>query len=99
MIKKLLYILGLLILIGTASADWSIQDSTGTYNGTVQFNNDGTGTALINNVYNINFDYNIGQDDTITATYLWYRVSLIYNSTGDYIYSPEVSGIELIRST
>ena len=97
MITKLLYILGLLILIGTASA-WEINDQSGQgYTGNVTFNADGTGVATINNYPPIDFTYTIDADQNINCSYMFYKISLDYNATGNYIYSPQISGITLIQ--
>lgn len=97
-IKKgiLVLFVALIFICGAASA-WEISDAQNRYNGTVTFFDNGTGEAYINNVYNINFNYNIGDNDTITATYLWYSLPLYYNATGDYIYSPDIANVTLIR--
>ena len=95
--KKILFALGMLLLIGCASA-WQINDQSGHgFVGNVTFYEGGHGVAVISGYPEIDFNWVVNGDNNVDVSYLFYKVTLKYNATGDNLYSPEVANITLIR--
>ena len=93
--KKLLILLIICLLVGSASA-WTINDERGRTSGTVDFYGDGTGIVNASGYPLIEFQW-YQNGEMIRATYLFYGVNIYYNATTDELYSPDVSGVVLKR--
>jgi hypothetical protein len=95
--KKILFALGMLLLIGCASA-WQINDQSGHgFVGNVTFYEGGHGVAVISGYPEIDFNWVVNSDNNVDVSYLFYKVTLKYNATGDNLYSPGIENITLIR--
>ena len=73
--KKLMVLIGILLLVGLSSA-MTIQGSD--YTGTIEFHENGVGTAFVDGFPPTMFQWNWVKDDLYEARYLWYRVDFTY---------------------
>jgi hypothetical protein len=87
----------LLLLVSAASA-WQINDQSGHgFVGNVTFYEGGHGVAVISGYPEIDFNWVVNGDNNVDVSYLFYKVTLKYNATGDNLYSPGIENITLIR--
>ena len=97
--KKLLLLIGLLLIVGSASA-WAIDSKD--YSGTVNFFSDGTAIAIVDGYPATEFAWRpmvvqpTNGNYLYEATYLWYRVQFEYNPVAKTITSPQFPGARLV---
>jgi hypothetical protein len=89
--KKLLLLIGLLLIVGSASA-WTIQSKD--YTGTINFEANGVGTAYVEGYPPTMFSWNWVSGDHYEARYLWYKVDFTYFN--GIITSPQFPGARLV---
>ena len=89
--KKLLFILGLLLIVGSVSA-WTIESEN--YSGTIEFYDNGVGTAFIDGYPVTSFSWNWVGGTDYEARWMWYRVDFTYQD--GVITSPRFPGARLV---
>ena len=91
--KKLLLILGILMLISSVQA-WTIVDEK--YSGTIEFHENGVGVAHINGFLPTMFSWKWNEGNKYTAMYLWYSVNFTHDPINNVITSDRFPGAKLV---
>ena len=93
--KYFLFIALILCMCASVSASWNIEG--GKYDGAiVNFYSDNTG-SVVYNANTINFNWQLKDIETITASYYIFSVDLKYNQTDNTLYSPSYPDGKLVE--